>query len=177
MSNKRYQEFIEVLKKNIGEGKIKVSFDIVVDGEERKENLWATPIGSKYAKIDNIPFYVENVSMNDIVRIIPDEHNIIKKFDRLINRATYKVDIIYDYGIDEYDVLKHRECFRKLVEFFERDRDCLIEGAIANWAVVAIPVKYSIEEAIEIIEEAPNIEAYQFAKNELIDESIDEEFS
>jgi Domain of unknown function (DUF4265) len=64
------------------------------------ESVWATKVG-KYYKIDNIPFFSENISLGDIVSVEEDEGEL--HLDELIEpsgHSTLQI-VIFDEAITE----------------------------------------------------------------------------
>ena len=151
MSNDQ-DEFMKALKENIDNGLIKIHFTLNgKDGGPAGESVWATPVSKKYAKIGNIPFFVDEVSIDDIVEFQPNDESHVKEFVRLISSGSKKYHLTYQLGKDTDETLEH---FVKVREYFN-DHSCKVEGAAPGFCVVAVPVEMSEKKAHKMLKSTP----------------------
>jgi hypothetical protein len=171
MAEPDMDDFEKALKDGLDRGLIKVHFTL--DGENGNpggESVWAIPIGKKYAKVANIPFFVEDVSIDDIVEIEPNDESSIKEYVGLVNKATYKCYIKYHTCAEPEDTHKK---YTELCRYLD-EKKCRIESAVEGYASVAFPVSIEPENAVEILGSAPNIESFEFDDEEEDDDNDDE---
>jgi hypothetical protein len=165
-----YNKFVENLRKNIAEGRIKVNFtfDPPQDGATG-ESVWALPIGKKYAKINNIPFLVDGVSIDDIVEIQPDDTTHNKEFVRIVSRGSYKT-----YA--RYKKSKHKDVLQANYNAFRahiQKAGGMVEGMVPGIAMIAVPTTMKFEEAVGLLETAPGVLEHGFADMSASDFDID----
>lgn len=145
-------EFEEAVKQGLNAGLIKVHFTLDSKaGSPAGETVWATPIGKKYAKINNIPFFADDVSIDDIVEIQPNEENHIKEFVSLVTRGSTKYLMTYQTADNQEETIDR---FRQLREYITKKK-CKIEGASPGYCVVAVPVDMPPKTAEKILKKAP----------------------
>jgi hypothetical protein len=59
-----------------------------------EESVWVQPLRSGYFKIDNVPFYAYNISLNDIISV--ENENGVLYFDELIQSSGHStIQIIF----------------------------------------------------------------------------------
>lgn len=145
-------EFMKSLKENVDSGLIKVHFTLENKDGPAGESVWATPIGKKYAKINNIPFFVDDVSIDDIVEFQPSD-SVVKEFVKLISRGSRKFHIAYDAGNTPDDSISH---FQQLRDFLTK-RKFKVEGAAAGFCAAAVSLEVTEEKARKIIKKAPHV--------------------
>lgn len=144
-------EFMKATKENVDNGFIKVHFTLENKDGPAGESVWALPIGKKYAKINNIPFFVDDVSIDDIVEIETNDQSFVKEFVKVISRGSHKYHVTYDPGENPDESLDH---FRQLRDFLVKKR-FKVEGAAVGFCAVAAPLEITEEKACKIIKKAP----------------------
>jgi hypothetical protein len=159
MNKKRYERFIQSLREHVEAGYIKVR--VVLDpgeGGPAAENLWAQPIGKNYARLCNTPFFCPQLGLHDIVKIKPpaEEGDILREFECLVSRGSYTVLVRYLEGPDDNQTLIH---YRALAAYcrehkFE-ERVFGIEPIYSGMAGVSVPIGFALEEAKEVLNNAP----------------------
>jgi len=150
------ENFEEATKKCLDDGLIKVHFTLKDQSGPAGESVWATPIGKKYAKINNIPFFVDNVSINDIVEIKTNSDSYIKEFVNLVSRGSRKSLASYHIGENHEETVSN---FTDLRDYIVA-QNCMIEGASPGFCVVAFPVETTKAKAKKILSKAPHIKDF-----------------
>jgi hypothetical protein len=69
------------------------------------ESLWAIPKGGEAYEIDNIPFFVSNIALGDIVRAIEVKGELI--FDKIIQRSGNSTLRVYVFNSNEKGILRN----------------------------------------------------------------------
>jgi len=104
------------------------------------EGIWTIPLGDGKFKVDNIPFYVREVSCGDIVEAeFKDGEYIFKQVVKFSCNSTIRV-VIYD--------LSHEESIRRFLE----STGCAIEGSgIPGFVSLDVPPK-GLEKVVKYLE-------------------------
>lgn len=130
----------------------KIHFALPADDQAlgvEAENLWAAALGSNEYRIDNIPFYVYGISLNDVVRAEETKSRLV--FGEVVSRSghsTYRVLIRDSAGINSAS-FKGR--WRALEEL-----GCTCEIAKRRWVAIDVPPEadvFSIYRFLEAGEE------------------------
>jgi hypothetical protein len=154
-------EFLKSLKENADDGLIKVHFELDAEnGGPAGESVWATPIGKKFAKISNIPFFVTEVSIDDIVEIEPNDESLCKEFVRVVTKGTFKYFVKYNIGKNEESLL---DIFSKICSRI-KEAEGKIEGAAPGFCMVAFPVALPKSKARKILMDTANIEEFDLTE-------------
>ena len=126
----------------------KIHFTLPVDDQAlgvEAENLWAMALGSNRYRIDNIPFYVYGISLNDVVRAEETDGRLV--FCEVVSRSghsTYRVLIKDSAGINSAD-FKGR--WRALEEL-----GCTREIAKSRWIAIDIPPETDVLSVYRFLE-------------------------
>jgi hypothetical protein len=172
MDREKYNRFVSELRKNIAEGMIKVHVSFPPGEWEgvAGENLWARPIGKKYAKIDNIPFFALTLGLDDIVEIDPASRGVNKEYVRTISRGSWTAVAVYREEGDSDEVLR-----RKYAEIKAHVGPLGIrtEGSTPGVLSLAIPTTVSIPEASRILSETPHVTSHSLQEADPDDYEID----
>lgn len=159
------REYEKALKEGYDSGLIKIHFTLDIEDGPGGESVWATPIGKKYAKIQNIPFFVEDVSIDDIVEIQQME-DTIPEFVRLVTRATCRV--FYKYNVDEvYETTVKN--YGELAEYL-KSNEGRSESATPGFAIAAFPLSKTQEEIVQIMQKAPHVNYFEIDEDYMDDE-------
>jgi len=147
------EEFEAVQAACAAEGLIKV----VIEGDADEgiancgvgsESVWARPIGDNRAVIGNIPFFANNVSIDDVVEVIGSGFR--RKYIRTVEAKTDRIFFKYakkgaigEDGKLTPDFVK----FRKALE----EDNVKTEGAMQGFMVGAFPIENNILEIAKLI--------------------------
>lgn len=114
MSRKQtaYEEYVENLKKHLGEGFIKVRIDMTGQNPSG-ESMWAIPVGHNHAKLNNIPFFATEYGLHDIVRLKPEEDGKIRDVELLVSRGSITAQAAYGKGATEAATREKYAAFKK----------------------------------------------------------------
>lgn len=120
------------------------------------ESLWVEDAGSGRFQIKNIPFYVKNISSEDIVEGI--EQGNMLRYSHLLEPSGNSVFRIY--VLDESKVQSARERFRELnIESELSD--------VPNLFAIEIPRKVPIEPVLNLLMEGKEREEWDFQEGAL----------
>jgi hypothetical protein len=159
MSDK--EEFMKALKENTDKGLIKVHFTLdAEEGGPAGESVWATPIGKKFAKIANIPFFVSEVSIDDIVEIEPNDESICKEFVGLATKGSRKYFIQYQVSSNEQETVG---TFAQICETIKKFSG-KVEGAAVGFCMAAFPVDITERDVEQILKNIPSILEFSSAE-------------
>jgi hypothetical protein len=128
------------------------------------EYLWATPLGKKYARIDNIPFFAP-LGMGDIVEIDPSGPPECKEFVRVVTRGSYTAHVFYTpigKGVEQEDEATIKQKWVVLRDDLIA-RNVRVEGAI--------PLDFGFEAAVKLLDDAPHV--FSHSLQEAIPEDFD----
>jgi hypothetical protein len=120
------------------EGYVKLKFFYWHEGysEDRIESMWAIPVGENY-KVENIPFYVQDFSLGDIVSAKEEDGELY--VDSLVSRSGHST--IRVFFTDESIVQQVREELKSM--------GCDSEGSErANYVALDIPPDIDYENII-----------------------------
>jgi len=107
--------------------KHKILFVYTEEDEYKIETLWAIKRGDNY-EIDNIPFYISNIALGDIISVEVDEGELY--FDDFIKESgNSTIQLVTFENIEQLEIGKE---FEKL--------DCKWEGSdLSNYISINIP--------------------------------------
>lgn len=101
------------------------------------ENIWAERVGHNSYRIDNIPFYVYGISLDDVVRAIErDGHTVFEAVLLHGGHSTYRVLVQDDAGFESPAFQSRQELLRQL--------GCSFEVAKRRWIAIDVPPKTDI---------------------------------
>lgn len=143
------EEFMKAAQEGFDSGLVKVRFDL--DGKVSSEHVWAKPLGKNYARLLNIPFFVEDSSIDDVVQVSRDGDDPMTRFVRTVSRSTRKHLIAYKPAKTE-KLSSNR--FAKIVKHFH-SHGCKVEGQSLGRCWVATPIAMDEWQAIEVITASP----------------------
>lgn len=107
---------------------VKVAFEITNDdGSTEIETLWAIPVENGY-QIDNIPFYAQEIAIDDVVSAEPDEEGMLR-FSGLVKASGHST--VRLWFACEADVASVRAALRTL--------GCASELNISRLVAVDVP--------------------------------------
>ncbi|PZF72606.1 DUF4265 domain-containing protein [Taibaiella soli] len=72
---------------------LKMHFTYLNDGETMTERMWVKSVGNNY-EIDNIPFYVKNYSLGDVVSGTIEDGNLVVK-DLITESGNSTIQIVF----------------------------------------------------------------------------------
>jgi|694.fasta_scaffold31297_5 hypothetical protein len=116
----------------------------------QSETIWVKRIGANHAKVYNIPFFADKISLHDIIRIEYIE-GTLPVFVNVIDRHTYK--IVIEYQSENENV---SENFKTLKSYFG-SFGIEIEGFVAGHAFLAVPCFKLLSDCTKIIDHAPDL--------------------
>lgn len=146
------EEFFEKIVVDNPEDMIRMR--VVFDGQENGPNgetFWAKRIGPNHAKVCNIPFLADDISIDDIVRIEYVEHGL-PEFVCVTERSTYKILIEYPNQSEEQAMI-HYTSLRK----YFRSIGLRIEGMVAGVAMIACPITLALSDCINTLNHASDL--------------------
>lgn len=124
----------QIRKKCLDDGMIKIHFTLDNKKEgPAGETVWAYQLGETSARIANIPVFVPDISLDDVVEFEPSD-NYIKEFVDLIEKKTYKIFIRYQTGENEEAT---KQNFQELYDFV-KSNSWHIEATVPGLAMVAV---------------------------------------
>jgi hypothetical protein len=109
------------------------------------ENLWAAALGNRRYRIDNIPFYVYGLSLDDVVHA--EEEGGILVFCEVVSRgghSTYRVLVNDNAGVNGTNL---KDLWLKLEEL-----GCTRETAKRQWIAIDVPPVTNILSVYKILE-------------------------
>ena len=119
------------------------------------ESLWAQVTGKGRYRIDNIPFYVYDISLGDVVAGTADGDRIA--FERVLKRgghSTYRVLVKDEMG---FESSPFREGWRELEK-----HGCSYEVARRRWIAIDIPPSADVFAVYRILEDGENRAVWTF---------------
>lgn len=118
----------------------------VIDGYPpvSMESVWAEATEEGFLKINNIPFYSKEVSLDDIVSIIQTEENDLLYDKTIIHSQNSTLRIVF---FNEDQKFKDR-ILTKL-----KDLGCEFEAFNVNFYAINIPIQVDIEEIYIFLDE------------------------
>jgi len=128
------------------------------EGEVEGETLWARYIGDNKAKLDNIPFFAEEIGLGDLVEI-NDDCEII----RVLEKATVTRKATYKISEDKEETIKK---WKRIWKYFE-NTDIKTEGSYPGLFSLSIPIDMNDKRLREICENCS-------VKIDLIEVSVDQ---
>ncbi len=135
---------------------VKVVFDL--KGDElmagTSESVWAQLLSNGYLKIDNIPFYVRGISLNDLVEgeLIADGVYRFKNVKEHSGHSTYRVYWSAAKGSRQYE----RSC-KKLTAF-----GCGYEQGLGQLGAVDVPPNVDIDTVDAYLEKMEEDGVWEF---------------
>jgi hypothetical protein len=125
--------------------RVKILFELEQDEDgyppASAETLWAIKTGDGLFKIDNIPFFVLGIAVNDIVAAAPEEN--IFRFEKVVRPSGHSTLRIVVY--DAADVAAVRALFKQL--------GCSTElSHLPRLLAVDVPSTVSLEELKQVLE-------------------------
>jgi len=126
------------------------------------ESMWAEKLEGNRAKICNIPFFGDEISLDDIVEIenvSEDDYNYWKIIKVLENK-TCKVFITYD-AQNDFEIAK-----KKYANIYHALASCdgRIEGAVPGFAVAAFDYNTEQSKIFDVMESISDIKEWGYAK-------------
>lgn len=119
----------------------KVKIKIMLPGSDwytyRAETVWATPLGDNLYRIENPPFFADNISYHDIVFAVDYEGKLLfKSVRQRSGHSTYRVmpakDVSFAALIEYIEVLKQLGCTYAILQDHQLALDVPIAGAVAK---------------------------------------------
>jgi len=108
------------------------------------ESVWAEELGNNTARINNLPFFVEEVGYNDLIRYKIEDG--IREFKEVIMKVTDSWGITWE-PTDKSDTEKTTEEWIKIASHL-KSNDVHYESAMAGMLVVALPVDQEEENIV-----------------------------
>lgn len=130
--------------------RIKVSFVYEEEGEYKIESLWTIKT-DEYYKVDNIPFFIKNVSLGDIVSVEDDDGELF--FDDIIETSGHStIQIVF------FDQSKAESIEKSLEE-----RGCHWEGShIKSLISVDIPSEVNYEPIKKFLDDLESLKILEY---------------
>jgi Domain of unknown function (DUF4265) len=154
MERNSNQRFIDDLNAGIGKGKVKVriTFDPPL-GRVANEYLWARPIGTKYARLENVPAFARFLGYGDIVQVEPggDDHH--KVFVRLVKRGSWTHFLQYKEGNNKAETLGRGKVILERLEA----NGYWGEGVGPGLLAVGVPVTTTFHKALAFLDATPHL--------------------
>lgn len=108
------------------------------------ESVWAIDLGLNTARINNLPFFVNQVGFNDVIRYTVEDG--IREFQEVITKVTTSWGVTWD-PTDKANTEKTTEEWQQIAKHL-RANEVHFESAMAGMFVIALPVAKSDEENI-----------------------------
>ncbi|MEH1930300.1 DUF4265 domain-containing protein [Nostoc sp.] len=129
--------------KGSASGKCKV----VLDTEEGEEKVWALSLGGSHYRIQSVPFFAYNISLEDIVEAHRQGRNLrVRKMIGKSGHRTLRVIFEDEEGLDSENAKEFLTVLERL--------GCVYEGFPPMLLAVDVPSEVDIEAVIESCEEA-----------------------
>ena len=128
----------EPISNETGESDSRVIFPLP-DGPYGNERMWATSLGNNLYRIDNHPFYVYDVSWQDVVEAIEPSEDKHPVFQKVVTKSGNRtIRIICDKDHEALKTLNKKKCF--------------YEGASDTFFSVNIPSSVDIKKVVSHLE-------------------------
>lgn len=115
------------------------------------ESLWATEIGSGHYVIDNIPFFVRDVSCGDTVSVIENNGELF--FDDVVEESLNSVLRVIAYDPDHISELRERLLSLK----------CESElSHIPNLIAVEVPAAADLDSVLKFLDEGEKDQLWEY---------------
>ncbi len=108
------------------------------------ESVWAIDLGLNTARINNLPFFINDIGFGDIVRYKVEDG--ICEFQEVLKKVTTSWGVTWE-PTDKTDPLKTGEEWKKIAKHL-RANNVHFESAMAGVFVIALPVETPEEENI-----------------------------
>jgi hypothetical protein len=108
------------------------------------ESVWAEELGHNTARINNIPFFIDRVGFNDIVRYEIEDG--FREFQEVITKVTDSWGVTWE-PTDRTDTEQTTEEWQKIADHL-KSNDVHFEAAVAGIFVIARPVDQDEENVI-----------------------------
>lgn len=117
------------------------------------ESVWAEQLSPTTAKICNIPFFMDEVSLEDVVSFKNTDG--INEYDSLVKKATKKLFIQYETGDNQEETKAN---YKKVVEHFRKAKyEFKLEGAMPGLMGVAYETDLNEDIINETIANCPHL--------------------
>jgi hypothetical protein len=117
------------------------------------ESIWACPVDDGF-KIDNIPFYVRGIALDDIVSAERDDGGMLR-YQRLIRSSGHSTIRLWFADDEERRIISVRQMFRDLgCESEQSDRRRLV--------AVDIPPSISYEQIRAVLDEQEKLGVFEY---------------
>jgi hypothetical protein len=134
---------------------VRIVFENLYDETEQwpptsSETLWAEPLGPNRFRLDNIPFYVYGVALDDIVTAFPRRDEALLVFDKVeehSGHSTYRVICTQE---DSEDSLP--PAFWAFIEQLKA-MNCTYEGAHHTLFAIDIPPETDIAKVYALLKQ------------------------
>jgi len=143
------EEFKRQWKWHMEEGFVKVG--VSIPNSNGSEWLWCEPLGESLLKVCNVPFFVDEPSINDVIEVLPENpEQGFYRFDRVVEHVTEPLFFCYQTDVSD-EVLKER--FKVFWEACDK-HDFRVESFMRGYVVVAVPWGKAEESKRAILESA-----------------------
>lgn len=144
------REFVQQIVVNNPEDLIKVRVTLD-DPNAGSETFWALRIGLSHAKVCNIPFMCDNISLDDIISVSYSSTGGPATVGNVISRATYKACMLYETFQEDVN-----KCFSEMHKYFH-NHGIRLEGGVKSAAMIAVPICIPLSRARQIVKDAPYV--------------------